>query len=93
MIKVTARILGIEYIEVDVTTVSNVAEPVSKKSKGEDQPSPLEQIKSKSLTGRFPLLETPEGFTIFESSSIAKYLARQRPVFYGNNDFETASID
>jgi elongation factor 1-gamma len=28
------------------------------------------------LTGRFPLLETPDGFTIFESTSIAKHLAR-----------------
>ena len=32
--------------------------------------------KDKSQTGKFPVLETPEGQVIFEGISIAKYLAR-----------------
>jgi len=44
---------------------------------------------TKSITGKFPVLETPEGFTIFEGTSIAKYFARKSKGFYGNNDFES----
>jgi elongation factor 1-gamma len=48
--------------------------------------------KSKSITGKFPVLETPEGFTIFEGTSIAKYFARQKRGFYGSNDFESKNF-
>ena len=91
LVKVTAKVLGIEYIEVDITTIPSEAAPVSKKAKSEEKvvPSPLDKIRSKTLTGKFPLLETPEGFTIFEATSIAKYFARQRHGFYGSNDFES----
>lgn len=54
---------------------------------------PMAEIRAKSLTGKFPILETTQGFTIFEASSIAKYFARQRPGFYGSNDFESKSND
>jgi glutathione S-transferase len=38
-------------------------------------------------------LETADGHIIFESISIAKYLARQVKGFYGRNDYETSLID
>ncbi len=46
-------------------------------------------LRLKSQTGKFPLLETPDGHLLFESTCIAKFLARQRPNFYGANDFES----
>ena len=54
--KVTARLLEISFVEV------NVEESV--------------ELKAKSQTGKFPILETVHGHTIFESISIAKYFAR-----------------
>ena len=49
--------------------------------------------KSKSLTGKFPVLETAEG-TLVESAAIARYLARQSGSgLAGNTDFERAQID
>lgn len=49
--------------------------------------------KAKSLTGKFPVLETPEG-TLVESAAIARYLARlSGSGLGGNNDFERAQID
>ncbi len=47
------------------------------------------EIKSKSSVGLLPILETPEGHTLFDGLAIAKYLARQRPGFYGINDLES----
>lgn len=38
LIKVTARLLDIEYTEVDVSTVSSEAPAQSKKAKGEEKP-------------------------------------------------------
>ena len=77
LVKVTAKLLDIQYTEI------NVSAPVPK---GKEDP------KTKSLTGKFPVLETPEGFTIFEGTSIAKYFARQRRGFYGLNDYESKFI-
>jgi glutathione S-transferase len=48
-----------------------------------------DQSQRKSITGKFPVLETSEGHTIFEGISIAKYFARQTKGFYGNNDYES----
>ena len=81
----TAQVLGIEYIEIDVSAVP--AKDANKSKKDAD--SSVDPYKNKSLIGKFPVLETPEGFTIFEATSIAKYFARQRKGFYGNNDFES----
>jgi hypothetical protein len=87
-VKVTARLLDIEYVEIDVSATvkpaASVAAPagdkkVSKEKKdgGKGEEKPAENpLLSKSLTGKFPVLETPEGFTIFEATSIAKYFAR-----------------
>lgn len=45
------------------------------------------------MTGKFPILETAEGHTLFESTSIAKYIARQRRGFYGSNDLESKILE
>ena len=58
LVKVTARILGITYNEINVNSANQ------------------EEYKNKSLTGKFPVLETQEGLTLFEGVSIAKYFAR-----------------
>lgn len=51
------------------------------------------EFKAKSLTGKFPILETPEG-TLVESAAIARYLARlSGSGLGGNTDFERAQID
>lgn len=42
--------------------------------------------------GKVPVLETPEG-PIYESLSIARYLARKAGKLYGNTPAETAQID
>lgn len=84
----TAKLLDIEYTEIDVTP-----KEVSKDAKKDSKDATPDLLKSKSLTGKFPVLETPEGFTIFEATSIAKYFARQRRGFYGNNDFESKITD
>ena len=89
LVKITARVLDIQYSEIDVSNIAPVKAPEGKKAKAGSAPSDVPDIKSKSLTGKFPVLETPEGFTIFEATSIAKYFARQRKGFYGNNDFES----
>ncbi len=90
LVKLTASLLGVEYTEVDVSKLAVPPQPTGKKAdKGAQPVDPAEALRSKSLTGKFPLLETPEGFTIFEASSIAKYFARKSRGFYGNNDFES----
>lgn len=86
LVKVTANVLGIEYKEIDV---SIVPEKDAKKGGKDKAQSAVDDLKAKSLTGKFPVLETPEGFTIFEATSIAKYFARKRKGFYGHNDFES----
>ena len=35
-----------------------------------------EDLRAKSQSGTFPVLETPDGLTIFESTAICKYFAR-----------------
>jgi glutathione S-transferase len=35
-----------------------------------------DKMRAKSLTGKFPVLETPQGHTLMEGLTIAKYLAR-----------------
>ena len=37
------------------------------------------EFKEKHLTGKFPLLETPEGELIFESTAIASHFIRHAP--------------
>jgi len=49
----------------------------------------VDKVRAKSQTGKFPILETPEGFTLFEGLTIAKYLARQRPSFYGDTNLQS----
>ena len=95
--RITAKLLDIEYNEIDIN--AKAAESVEagagkKKEKAADkkEEAPVNPLLSKSVTGKFPVLETPEGFTIFEATSIAKYFARQRKGFYGNNDFESKII-
>jgi glutathione S-transferase len=51
-----------------------------------------DEMRQKSLTGKYPILETAEGHILFESTSIMKHLARQRRGFYGLNDYESISI-
>ena len=46
------------------------------KNPADKKEEPVNPLLAKSLTGKFPVLETPEGFTIFEATSIAKYFAR-----------------
>ena len=41
-------------------------------------------LRSKSITGRFPVLETKDGGRVCENLPIAKYLAREHPSFYGS---------
>ena len=41
-------------------------------------------LKTKSVTGRFPVLETKEGARFAESLPIAKYLSRDHATFYGS---------
>jgi glutathione S-transferase len=41
-------------------------------------------LKTKSVTGRFPVLETKDGVRVAESLSIAKYLSRDHTSFYGS---------
>ena len=99
LVKITARLLDIEYVEIDVTATvkpaggAPAADKKASKEKKEggkdDQKPPENPLLAKSITGKFPVLETPEGFTIFEATSIAKYFARQRRGFYGSNDFES----
>ena len=63
-VKITARILQQELVlvNIDDPTLDDAAK---------------ENLKKKSLTGKFPILETGKGQVIFESISIAKFLARQ----------------
>lgn len=70
LVKVTARLLEIHYTEI------NVAASVNALPNGGKGKAPVEDFSSKSITGKFPVLETSEGFTIFEATSIAKYFAR-----------------
>ena len=46
-------------------------------------------LQRKSLTGRWPVLEAPDGTLISESLPIAKYLARQHPTFYGQTEAQS----
>jgi len=52
------------------------------------------EFKAKCLTGKFPLLETEQGH-IFESSAIARFLARQNPNknLAGDGNFEQGEVD
>jgi len=50
-------------------------------------------LQRKSLTGRWPVLEAPDGTLISESLPIAKYLARQHPTFYGQTEAQRAQVE
>lgn len=52
----------------------------------------LAEVKAKSVTGKFPMLETPEG-NLNESVAIAKYLAHSHASLLGANNVERAQID
>jgi glutathione S-transferase len=41
-------------------------------------------VKTKSVTGRYPVLETKDGVRVAESLPIAKYLSRDHTSFYGS---------
>ena len=49
-------------------------------------------MKATNMTGKYPMLETPEG-RINESIAIAKYLANSHPTLLGSNAGERAKID
>ena len=94
--RITGKLLGIEYNEIDVNAqlegpkdAAAAGKKKDKSDKKEEAAAPVNPLLAKSLIGKFPVLETPEGFTIFEATSIAKYFARQRKGFYGHNDFES----
>lgn len=73
----TAKLAGVELVE------EVVSEELAKSK----------EFKAKSLTGKYPLLETEHG-SIVESSAIAKYIARHSAVgLLGSNNFELAQID
>jgi len=59
--------------------------------KDEDQ---YKDYKNKVPTGKFPALETKEGF-LFESSALAKHFGRVSPTsnFNGSNNHEAALVD
>jgi len=50
-------------------------------------------LRSKSITGRFPVLETKEGSRVCESLAIAKYLSREHQSFYGATPEQRAEVD
>ena len=50
-----------------------------------------EELRQKSKSGKFPVLETPDGLRIFESVAICKFLARKKRGFYGANENESKS--
>lgn len=79
------------------TDVAAVAASLSKIELTEvlvsEEEAKSKEFKAKSLTGKFPTLETPEG-TLVESAAIARYLARlSGSGLGGNTDFERAQID
>ena len=75
---ITANIAGVGYEEVFNT-------PEEQKSK---------EWRSKSLTGKTPTLETPEGQFINESAAIARYLAELgQGKLAGSSNFETAQVN
>jgi glutathione S-transferase len=53
-----------------------------------DDQDEAEKIRKKSLTGRFPILETSTGVVLSESLPIARYLAREHPSFLGQSEAE-----
>jgi len=74
---ITARLAKVELTEVVVS---------EEEAKSKD-------FKAKSLTGKFPLLETEHG-NLVESAAIARYLGRlSADGLSGNNAFESAQID
>jgi glutathione S-transferase len=80
-VRLTSRLLGYTISEV------NVAQQINATSDDKKDSQPL--AAKKSLTGKFPVLETSDGHTIMEGLSIAKFLGRQRDGFYGFNDLES----
>ena len=50
------------------------------------------EFKAINMTGKFPLLETPEG-RINESIAIAKYLAHGSSTLLGSSPIEAAKVD
>jgi hypothetical protein len=75
---ITANIAGVGYEEV-------FNSPEEQKSK---------EWRSKSLTGKTPTLETPDGQFINESAAIARYLAELgQGKLAGSSNFETAQVN
>eukprot|EP00347_Sterkiella_histriomuscorum_P012730 403367437 len=91
LVRVTAKLLNLDIIEVIVPPIPSAE--AAKDPKNKQLVADGEKLRAKSLTGKFPVLETPQGHTLMEGLTIAKFLARQRPSFYGDNDLETALID
>jgi elongation factor 1-gamma len=59
-----------------------------------EEEAKTKEFKAKSLTGKYPLLETEDG-TLFESAAIARYLARRNPEagLLGKNAYEAGLVD
>ncbi|CDW83612.1 elongation factor 1- [Stylonychia lemnae] len=89
LVKVTGKLLNLSFNEIQIPA----PEPQASGKEKEPKTNAGDKLRAKSQTGKFPILETPEGFTIFEGLTIAKYLARQRPSFYGDSNLQTALID
>lgn len=65
--------------------------PVEMKVLSEEQRASAE-YKNINMTGKFPLLQTPEG-CINESIAIAKYLAHGHATLLGKDEWERAKVD
>ena len=71
LVKLVARLLNITLTEVQVPQIVVSEDKTKQKPDVEG-----DRIRSKSLTGKFPVLETPQGSTLMETLTIVKFLAR-----------------
>ena len=75
--------LVIKLMQIENVQTVTVADPSSDEG---------QKIVKKSLTGRLPLLETPEGLLIAESLPIARYLSKEHATFQGSNPTDRKSF-
>jgi glutathione S-transferase len=72
-------------------TAEAAGKPVTVVTLTEEQRASAE-YKNKNMTGKFPLLETPEG-CLNESVAIAKFLAHGHPTLLGADEWQRAKVD
>jgi elongation factor 1-gamma len=58
---------------------------------GKDNKTP--EFLKKNPIGRVPVLEFPDGRSLFESGAILRWIAAQKPGLLGRNEAETAEVD